>query len=141
MSSFLTQEKIMKKINILLAISLLFGLSSTIVFAGTLTSNKDLIGSWFLEYTKKSPEDAEKKPMGMTWVFDDTQLIQKDIPQVRGNPYDAPAVDYIVEGGNLKVSILGRAGKFDTYSSVEKTDTVMVLKDNKYGTYMYFTKK
>ncbi|TAK63524.1 hypothetical protein [Methylobacter sp.] len=131
----------MKKIKLLLALSLLFGLSSLAVFADTLSSDKDLIGSWFLEYTKKSPEDSEKKPMGMTWVFSNNQLTQKDIPQVRGNPYDAPAVDYIVEDGNLKVSILGRAGKFDVYSLVEKTDTAMVLKDNKYGTYMYFTKK
>ena len=131
----------MKKIKLLIALSLLFGLSSATVFADTLVSNKDLIGSWFLEYTKKSPEDTEKKPMGMTWVIDNSQLTQKDIPQVRGNPYDAPAVDYIVEGGELKVSILGRAGKFDLYSLVEKTDTTMVLKDNKYGSYMYFTKK
>ncbi len=131
----------MKKINILLAASLLFGVSSMTVFADTLNSNKDIIGSWFLEYTKKSPEDTEKKPMGMTWVIDNSQLTQKDIPQVRGNPYDAPAVDYVVEDNTLKVSILGRAGKFDLYSLVEKTDTVMVLKDNKYGTYMYFTKK
>ncbi|HEY8037019.1 MAG TPA: hypothetical protein VIF37_15660 [Methylobacter sp.] len=131
----------MKKIKLLLALSLLFGLSSTAVFADTLNSDKDIIGSWFLEYTKKSPEDTEKKPMGMTWVLNNNQLTQKDIPQVRGNPYDAPAVDYIVEDGNLKVSILGRAGKFDVYSLVEKTDTAMVLKDNKYGTYMYFTKK
>ena len=131
----------MKKIKLLLAVSLLFGLSSMAVFAGALTSNKDIIGSWFLEYTKKSPEDTEKKPMGMTWVIDNSQLTQKDIPQVRGNPYDAPAVDYIVEDGTLKVSILGRAGKYDVYSLVEKTDTTMVLKDNKYGTYMYFTKK
>ncbi|TAN65851.1 MAG: hypothetical protein EPN17_15475 [Methylobacter sp.] len=131
----------MKKTNILLALSLLFGLLSATAFAAPLTSDKDLIGSWFLEYTKKSPEDTEKKPMGMTWVINNNQLVQKDIPQVRGNPYDAPAVDYIVEEGNLKVSILGRAGKFDVYSLVEKTDTAMVLKDNKYGTYMYFTKK
>ncbi|HEY8219525.1 MAG TPA: hypothetical protein VIF86_05440 [Methylobacter sp.] len=131
----------MKKIKLLLALSLLFGLSNTAVFADTLNSDKDLIGSWFLEYTKKSPEDTEKKPMGMTWVLNNNQLTQKDIPQVRGNPYDAPAVDYIVEDGNLKVSILGRAGKYDSYSLVEKTDTTMVLKDNKYGTYMYFTKK
>lgn len=131
----------MKKINILLALSLLLGFSSAAVFADTLNSDKDLIGSWFLEYTKKSPEDTEKKPMGMTWVINNNQLVQKDIPQVRGNPYDAPAVDYIVEDGNLKVSILGRAGKFDVYSLVAKTDTAMVLKDNKYGTYMYFTKK
>lgn len=131
----------MKKIKLLLALSLLFGLFSASAFADALTSNKDIIGSWFLEYTKKSPEDTEKKPMGMTWVFDNSQLTQKDIPQVRGNPYDAPAVDYIVEDGNLKVSILGRAGKYDVYSLVEKTDTTMVLKDNKYGSYMYFTKK
>ncbi len=131
----------MNKIKILLALSLLFGLSSQTVFAGTLNSDKDIIGSWFLEYTKKSPEDPTKKSMGMTWVLNNNQLIQKDIPQVRGAPYDSPAVDYIVEDGNLKVSILGRAGKFDVYSLVEKTDKAMVLKDNKYGTYMYFTKK
>ncbi|WP_333873935.1 hypothetical protein [Methylobacter sp.] len=131
----------MKKIKLLLALTLLFGLSSTAVFAQALTSNKDLLGSWFLEYTKKSPEDTEKKSMGMTWVLDNNQLTQKDIPQVRGNPYDAPAVDYVIEDGMLKVSILGRAGKFDVYSLVDKTDTAMVLKDNKYGTFMYFTKK
>jgi hypothetical protein len=50
-------------------------------------------------------------------------------------------VDYVVEEGVLKVSVLGRAGKFDVYSLVEKTDTTMVLKDNKYGSYMYFIKK
>jgi hypothetical protein len=131
----------MNKIKILLALSLLFGFLSPTVFAAPLNSNKDLIGSWFLAYTKKSPEDTEKKPMGMTWVISDTQLIQKDIPQVRGNPYDAPAVDYIVEDGVLKVSILGRAGKFDLYSLIEKNDTAMVLRDNKFGSYMYFSKK
>lgn len=131
----------MKKINILLALSLSLGLSSMAVFADALNSNKDILGSWFLEYTKKSPDSAETKAMGMTWVIDNSQLTQKDIPQVRGNPYDAPAVDYVVEDGNLKVSILGRAGKFDVYSLVEKTDKTMVLKDNKYGTYMYFIKK
>ncbi|MDO9425082.1 MAG: hypothetical protein Q7T40_12955 [Methylobacter sp.] len=131
----------MKKINILLALSLSLGLSSMAVFADALNSNKDILGSWFLEYTKKSPDSAETKAMGMTWVIDNSQLTQKDIPQVRGNPYDAPAVDYIIEDGVLKVSILGRAGKFDVYSLVEKTDKTMVLKDNKYGTYMYFIKK
>ncbi|MDD5410260.1 MAG: hypothetical protein PHF31_02430 [Methylobacter sp.] len=131
----------MKKINILLAAPLLFGLSSTAVFADTLKSDKDIVGSWFLEYTKKSEDAAEKKPMGMTWVFKDSQLIQKDIPQVRGDTYDAPAVDYVVEDGYLKVGVLGRAGKFDNYSVVEKTDTTMTLKDTNYGSYMYFKKK
>lgn len=131
----------MKKINLLLVLTLLFGFSSTAALADKLNSDKDIVGSWFLEYTKKSVDDPEKKPMGMTWEINGNKLIQKDIPQVRGNPYDAPAVDYLIEDGNLKVSILGRAGKYDVYSLVEKTDTTMVLKDNKYGSYMYFTKK
>ncbi len=131
----------MKKIKLLLTLSLLFGLFSAPLFAEPLNSDKDLLGSWFLDYTKKSPEDTEKKSMGMTWVINNNQLIQKDIPQVRGNSYDAPAVNYVIEDGTLKVNVLGRAGKFDIYSLVEKTDTAMVLKDNKYGTYMYFTKK
>ncbi|HEY8098526.1 MAG TPA: hypothetical protein VIE65_20875, partial [Methylobacter sp.] len=63
----------MNKIKLLLALTL-FCFSSATVFADTLVSNKDLIGSWFLEYTKKSPEDTEKKPMGMTWVIDNSQL-------------------------------------------------------------------
>jgi hypothetical protein len=133
--------KIMKKIKLLLALPLLFGLSSAAVFADTLKSDKDVVGSWFLEYTKKSEDATEKKPMGITWVFKDGQLIQKDIPQVRGNPYDAPAVAYTVENGDLKVGVLGRAGKFDNYSVVEKTDTTMTLKDTNYGSYMYFKKK
>ena len=131
----------MKKINMLVAAFLLFGLSGTAVLADTLNSNKALIGSWFLEYSKKSLDATETKPMGMTWVINDTQLIQKDIPQVRGNAYDAPAVDYILEDGNLKVSILGRAGKFDVYSLEETSDKTMILKDNKYGAYLYFVKK
>lgn len=131
----------MKKITRLLTISLLLGFSSTAVLAETLSSNKDIIGSWLMEYSKQSEDAAGKKPMGMTWAFDSKQLTVKDIPQVRGDTYDAPAVDYIVEDGNLKVSVLGRAGKFDTYSLMEKTDTTMVLKDNKFGSYMFFTKK
>jgi len=131
----------MKKINIFLALPLLFGLSSVVVFADALKSDKDVVGSWFLEYTKKSEDATEKRPMGMTWIFKDSQLTQKDIPQVRGDTYDAPAVAYTVEGGDLKVGVLGRAGKFDNYSVVEKTDTTMTLKDNNYGSYMYFKKK
>ena len=132
----------MNKIKLLLALILLLGLfNPSLLLADTLSSDKDILGSWLLEYTKKTPTDTETKPMGMTWLFKDSQLTQKNIPQVRGNPYDAPAVDYIIEGGNIKVSVLGRTGKYDVYSLVEKTDSTIVLKDNKYGSYMYFSKK
>ncbi|MDD1616839.1 MAG: hypothetical protein CG439_1998 [Methylococcaceae bacterium NSP1-2] len=103
-------------------------------------SEQEVEGSWLLEYTKKSPQEG-KKEMGITWVLKDHKLTQKDIPQSRGNPYDSAPVDYTIENGNLKVGVPGRVGKFDEYSLVEKTDTTMVLKDPKFGTYFYFTKK
>jgi hypothetical protein len=137
--SFLIEEKIMKKINALLVLPLLF--ASTIVCAEAIKSEQEVEGSWLLEYTKKSPQEGEAKTMGITWVLKDHKLTQKDIPQARGNPYDSAPVDFVIENGNLKVGVPGRVGKFDEYSLVEKTDTKMVLKDPKFGTYFYFTKK
>jgi hypothetical protein len=131
----------MKKINALLLLPLLFVCSSTIVRAEAIKSEQEVEGSWLLEYTKKSPQEGEAKKMGITWILKNHQLTQKDIPQARGNPYDSAPVDYTIENGNLKVGVPGRVGKFDEYSLVEKTDTTMVLKDPKFGTYFYFTKK
>lgn len=129
----------MKKINALLILPLLF-IGSTSVFAEAIKSDEEIAGNWLLEYTKKSPQENEKT-MNITWVLKDHQLTQKDIPQARGNPYDSAPMDYTIENGHLKVGIPGRAGKFDEYSLEEKTDTKMVLKDVKFGTYFYFTKK
>lgn len=132
----------MKKINTLLRVlPLLLICASASVFAEPIKSEKEVEGNWLLEYTKSSLTEGASKTMGITWVLKDHQLIQKDIPQVRGNPYDSAPVEYSIENGNLKVGILGRAGKFDVYSLEEKTDTAMVLKDEKFGTYLYFTKK
>ncbi len=131
----------MKKITVLLVLPLLFICSSAIVCAEAIKSEQEIEGSWLLEHTKKSPREGEAKKMGITWVLKDHQLTQKDIPQARGNPYDSAPMDYTIENGNLKVGVPGRAGKFDEYSLVEKTDTTMVLKDPKFGTYFYFTKK
>lgn len=130
----------MRKINALLILPLLF-ICSTSVFAEAIKSEQEVEGSWLLEYTKKSPQEGDAKTMNITWVLKNHQLIQKDIPQARGNPYDSAPVEFTIENGNLKVGVPGRAGKFDEYSLVEKTDTTMVLKDPKFGTYFYFTKK
>ena len=129
----------MKKINALL-VSLLLVASSN-VFAEAIKSAQDVAGTWLLEYTKKSAQDNDSKPMGITWVLKDQKLVIKDIPQARGNPYDSAPVDYLIENGNLKVGVPGRAGKFDEYELVEKTDNSMVLKDPKFGTMFYFSKK
>jgi hypothetical protein len=79
--------------------------------------------------------------MGITWILKDKKMLIKNIPQARGGLYDSPELDYQIENGNLKVGIPGRAGKYDEYSLVEKTDTTMVLKDPKFGTLFYFVKK
>lgn len=129
----------MKKLNTLLLLASFF-MGST-AFAEAIKSDQEIAGNWLLQYTKKSPEDTESKAMNITWVLKDQKLIIKDIPQARGNPYDSAPMDYLIENGNLKVAIPGRAGKFDEYSLVEKTDTQMVLKDPKFGTHFYFTKK
>ena len=129
----------MKKLNALL-VSLLLVASSN-VFAEAIKSDQEIAGNWLLEYTKKSAQDNDTKPMGITWVLKDKKLVIKDIPQARGNPYDSAPMDYLIENGNLKVGVPGRAGKFDEYELVEKTDNSMVLKDPKFGTLFYFSKK
>ncbi len=130
----------MKIINALLLIPCLFVCSSATVFAAAL-SDQEIVGSWLLEYTKNKPEDADAKRMDITWVLKDHKLVQKNIPQARGGAYDSSPMDYTIENGNLKIAIPGRAGKFDEYALVEKTDTTMILKDPKFGTHFYFTKK
>ncbi|MFZ2724999.1 MAG: hypothetical protein WAX77_01975 [Methylococcaceae bacterium] len=129
----------MKKITALLVLPLLF--ASANVFAEAIKSADELTGNWLLVSTKTSPKDAESKSMGITWSLQGGKLIQKDIPQARGGSYDSLPADYSIEDGNLKVAVPGRAGKFDVYSLEERTDKGMTLKDTKYGTLFYFTKK
>lgn len=132
----------MKKTNAVLALPLLLlALSSSITIAEPIKSSQEISGNWLLEYTKKSETTDETNSMGMTWAFTDNQLIVKNIPQVRGDSYDAPPVSYTIENGNLKISILGRANKFDIYTLVKKIDNTMILKDTKYGSYLYFKRK
>lgn len=122
-------------------LSALLGLISSHAFAVAITSEQEIAGTWLLEYTKKTEQDSDPKPMGITWVLKDKKLVQKGIPQARGGAYDSAPMDYLIENGNLKVGIPGRAGKFDEYSLVEKNDSSMTLKDPKFGTLFYFSKK
>lgn len=131
----------MKKNNFVLALSALLTLSSFAINAESIKSDQEIVGSWLLEYSTRSEFADEKDPMGITWVFKDNKLIVKDIPQVRGDAYDATPVNYLIEEGLLKISILGRPSKFDIYTLVKKIDNNMVLKDVKHGNYLYFKKK
>jgi hypothetical protein len=121
-----------------LSLGLLLGVSAAYADI-PLTSDQQIVGTWRLEYTKKSQDTETTKERSDTWVIEKGKLVMKDIPQSRGDAYTSPPTDYIVEDGQFKVS-LGRPGKFDSYTLINRTDDAMVLKD-RMGVFYYFKKK
>lgn len=103
-----------------------------------LQSIDEVQGSWKLDHTKKSAASNEVIPREDTWNFKDGKVTILHIPR-EGTFYDQPAVNYQVEDGNLKISILGRPDKFEVFSLIEKADKNMVLK-GKFGVLYYFNK-
>jgi hypothetical protein len=129
----------MKKIN-LAAISLSLSLFAGLVSADVpLTSNEEVQGSWKLEYTKKSINATDTIKREDTWTFKDGKVTITHIPR-EGTFYDQSPVNYEIEGGKLKIALLGRSDKFDIFSLVEKDDKNMTLK-GKFGDIYHFNKK
>ena len=129
----------MKKIN---AALILFSLSMCVpsVYADvSLKSKEEIQGSWKLDHSKKSMASNEIIKREDTCNFKDGKVTILHIPR-EGIFYDQPPVNYEVEDGKLKVSILGRPDKFDVFTLVEKNDKSMVLK-GKYGDVYFFDKK
>jgi len=120
-------------------------LSSTLLFSGnlyaesTLLTNQNIQGSWTLEYTKKSEKSEETIKREDTWIFNNKTVAITHIPR-DGSYYDQTPVNYEIEDGKLKVSILGRAGKFDSFSVVNKEEKIMTLKA-RFGDIYQFIKK
>ncbi len=120
-------------------------LSSTLLFSGNLyaentsLTNQNIQGSWALEYTKKSGKSEEKIKREDTWVFEKSTVTIKHIPR-EGSYYDQSPVSYEIEDDKLKVSIVGRAGKFDSFTVVNKEEKIMTLK-SRFGDIYQFIKK
>ena len=129
----------MKKIN---AAAILLGLAlfMPVVNADiTLQSKDEVQGSWKLDHTKKNVNSQEIMKREDTWSFKDGKVTITHIPR-EGTFYDQTPVNYEVEDGKLKISLLGRSDKFDIFSLVEKDDKNMTLK-GKFGDMYYFNKK
>ena len=129
----------MKKIN---AAAILLGLAlfMPVVNADiTLQSKDEVQGSWKLDHTKKNVNSQEVLKREDTWSFKDGKVTITHIPR-EGTFYDQTPVNYEVEDGKLKISLLGRSDKFDIFSLVEKDDKNMTLK-GKFGDMYYFNKK
>lgn len=129
----------MKKINaavILLGLSLFMPAVNADV---TLQSKDEIQGSWKLDHTKKNANSQEIMKREDTWSFKDGKVTITHIPR-EGTFYDQTPVNYEVEDGKLKISLLGRSDKFDIFSLVEKDDKNMTLK-GKFGDLYFFNKK
>jgi hypothetical protein len=120
-------------------------LSSTLLFSGNLyaestsLTKQNIQGSWVLEYTKKSEKSEETIKREDTWIFDNATVTITHIPR-EGGYYDQAPVNYEIEDGKLKISILGRSGKFDNFSVVNKEEKIMTLKARFGGIYQFIKK-
>lgn len=114
-------------------------LTSNLYAESTQPLNDDIRGEWILEYTKKSGRVEDLLPREDTWVFKKDKVTIKHIPR-DGGYYDQLPVNYEMKDGKLKVGILGRMGRFDTFALLEKDDKHMTLK-TRYGDIYQFVKK
>lgn len=90
-------------------------------------TSEEVEGAWKLEYTQRYMTDSQSIKREDTWTFEDGKVTMTHIPR-DGAYFDQSPVDYKIEDGKLKISILGRANKFEIYSLVEKDDNNMTLK-------------
>jgi hypothetical protein len=131
---------IMKKTNVV-TLALLLGLSlvaSTVNADIELKAKEEIQGTWKLQHTTNSLTDKQTVTREDTWVFKDGKVTILHIPR-EGKYYDQPPVNYEIEEGKLKISLVGNS-RFDVFSLVEKNDQTMTLK-GKFGGYYYFNKK
>ncbi|NOQ36214.1 MAG: hypothetical protein GQ569_10010 [Methylococcaceae bacterium] len=127
----------MKKITVAAILSSTLFISGNLYAESTSLTNENIQGSWILEHTKKSGQTVKRED---TWVFNnDGTVTIKHIPR-EGGYYDQSPVKYDVKDGKLKIAILGRAGKFDKFSLVNKGDKIMILKA-RFGDVYQFIKK
>ncbi len=129
----------MKKLRFAIALLGFSALTSQCFADVPLKSSEEIQGSWKLENTKKSASAQETIKREDTWTFNGGKVTITHIPR-EGTFYDQAPVNYEVENGKLKISILGRSDKFDVFSLVEKDDKNMTLK-GKFGDIYQFSKK
>ncbi len=126
------------KIAVILSSILIF--SNNVYAESTPLTNENIQGTWSLEYTKRSEKTEERSPREDNWTFNSNGTVTiKHIPR-EGDYYDQLPVNYIIEGDKVKVAILGRSGKFDNFSLINKDEKNMTLKA-RFGDIYQFTKK
>lgn len=130
----------MKKTHVATIVMSLLLASGNVLSEGSPLTNENIQGSWTLEYTKKSVKASDTVKREDTWVFNNNGTVTiKNIPR-DGGYYDQFPVNYIIEDNKINIAILGRAGKFDKFTLINKDDKNMTLK-TRFGSVYQFTKK
>ncbi len=112
-------------------------ISNNVYAEGTELTKENIQGSWRLDYTEKSGNTNKRED---TWTFKNNGMLTiTHIPR-EGGFYDQSPVKYEINDNKLKVSILGRAGKFDKFSLINISEKIMVLKA-RFGDIYRFIKK
>lgn len=113
-------------------------LTSAVVAETEVRAGNGLTGNWLLE-SSGSNSDQGQLARNETWAFEGGKLVKRDVKLPRGDTYDTPPVDYKVEDDRLLVGVVGRPGKYSSYTFVEMSGSMMTLKaDN--GGYLFFKK-
>ena len=99
----------------------------------------DVAGEWELQATARSLDGPKSEANKETWIIKNGKLEMKGLVKPRGDAYDVPPMDVTYENGNMRIPVMGRAGKFRDYSLVEKNADGMVLKGSE--GYIFFKKK
>ncbi|NOR69681.1 MAG: hypothetical protein GQ532_08320 [Methylomarinum sp.] len=130
----------MKKTNIVAILSTILIFSGNAYAESTPLTSQNVQGTWSLKYTKKSEKSEKHLPREDTWTFNNNSTVTiKNIPR-EGSHYDQLPVNYTIEDGKLSVSVLGRSGKFDKFSVINKDEKNMTLKA-RFGAIYQFIKK
>ena len=140
LSIWVKKRNVMKKIYVAAILSSVLVFSSNAYAESTPLTHQNIQGTWALEYTKKSEKSENLLPREDTWTFNDNGTVTiKHIPR-EGGYYDQLPVNYEIAGDKLKVAILGRLGKFDSFSLINKDESNMILKA-RFGSIYQFIKK
>jgi len=130
----------MNRINVAAIVTSLLLVGGNVFAESTPLTNENIQGAWTLEYTKKSEKAEDTIKREDTWVFNSNGTVTiKHIPR-DGDYYDQLPVKYEIEGSQLNIALLGRAGKFDKFSLINKDEKNMTLKA-RFGAIYQFVKK
>ena len=123
---------------------LLFVMAGSPTFAETeipIENEAMIAGTWDEQGTARKLDGSMRSSKGVVWVIKGGKIEMQGLydPQTDKN-YNTEPVDFKIEKGKLYMALLGRPGKFKSFTLVEKTDNSMVLKGLSEG-YIFLQKK